>query len=420
MGTSMISFAVATALFAAVAQEDTGSNGPVEQDTSVLKTQKEYWDAVTAKEQAEIAALQKQAELVKLKIGTIPGLTATGGGTVTEGASPARPEVMVLAARASRETADDIAENIKAAYPENGAPANLVLVGSTADLSFSSLNLFDFQKETIKSLLSTAQGRLRSALEPEPDASGQGARIAPITVLGAGLDAAAKFASYFSTDYKFGTVEVTKPDNMMAYAVSNAVKRKFCPGVGHCTQVNTFIPAQLAAANVTSIISDLSDLAVLNQDVLLQAGQAKTLATKASAGKAAELTAAAAYGELVSATYKTFMDTLLATPQGAAEPLLERVLRQQTIKDKLYLAGDGLNPRPGTDILVLSDKAEGAYYTKKNLWTFLGGPPLYAKAAWSVSYTLLRGDDRSQLTSGTAVRSTGYRSIRAVDRDIGK
>jgi hypothetical protein len=133
--------------------------------------------------------------------------------------------------------------------------------------------------------------------------------------------------------------------------------------------------------------------------------EARARATKLGDTKSAGLNAAITIGEASAKAYQDFITKLLAVSDtGGAD--LEKILRQSALKRRL----DGRTP-----ILVLNEKTAGAFYTKKNLWTFLGGPPLYTMGGITVSYALLDGERRI-LTSGTVAKHGGYRSVRDVEK----
>ncbi|WP_344699858.1 hypothetical protein [Sphingomonas limnosediminicola] len=382
---------------------DTGTTGPG--DTPTVNKETEYWNAVKAREEAETAAIEKEAARIRAQMGIVAGTNAQTG-SVTPGTDAAKPEAMLLAALAAKDAAQQIAQAVIDA-PVTPAPDEILLVTSMDDLSTASYTLFDFQSKQITTLLNTANARLDQALARTSRGRRTFRFASPVTYLGAGLDLAAKLGNYFQTDYTFGPVSVTSPDNVMAFAVSDALKRKYCPpgsDKSQCHLVRLVIPKQVAPKDYPEFTADLAALAQLNQDVLLKAGEATARASSGDEGHAAELKAAATAAEAAGAAYKSLIDSLMAVPQ-AGEPLIERIWRQRVVKAKL--------DSPTTAILVLSDKPLGAYYTKKNLWTFLGGPPLFTMAGLTVSYALL-DKDRSLLTSGTVALHEGYQSVRDV------
>jgi hypothetical protein len=367
---------------------------------AAAKAQTAYWQQMEAAAKARTAAIEAENAELKASFGTVAGQdTVKGEAEAAEGAG--QPETMMLVADVARSAASEIAAQVNTSWPKdaNNQPlprTALLLVTSADDLSLSALHLYDFQKDQVKTLLETGEKVLDDALKgPTKGATGPGIAMSPITVAGLGLDAAAKLGSYFLSDYKFGKVEVVSPDNMMAFAVAQALS----PGMA------VYIPRYLTDDKVSDVLADVIELGPVHQRVSRKAGRARALAAKSDPGRAAELNAAAEFGDAAAKSFQDFVAALIAA--SGSEPMVEKILRQKVIQEKL---------EGNTPILLVTDKNAGAYYTKRNLWTFLGGPPLYTTGAVAVSYALLHPADRRILASGTVGKYAGYHSIRAVDR----
>ena len=360
---------------------------------AALKAQTAYWQEVQAAANAKAAAIQAQSAQFQAAVGSAAGQSSITG-KVDVGSDGPKPEALLLTTQASDRAAQKIATEL--ATQLNGRTA-LLLVTSTDDLSLAQLNFYDMQLHVIGRQLKDARERLENAARTKPPkgARGMNLAVAPVAAIGTVLDAATKLGSYFLTDYTFGKVDASLPDKMLLYSVASQVQPKLSG-----TQT-VFLPSQLAALEVGGLIRDIEDPSNDYQQLVIAADTAR--------GKAKDnpdLAAAIASADAVAKSWETFASALTTAPANG-EPAIDRILRQKAIRAKL---------RAKVPVLVVNSSQAGGYYTKKNLWTFLGGPPLYTDAAVAASYALLDGEDRNIIHSGTVWVNGGYRSVREVQR----
>jgi hypothetical protein len=397
---------------ALMAVEDSGVPGPTgggsESDPlAAAKAEEAYWKQVEAVHKAKTAAIEAEIAQQKKIFSAPPGQTAiTGASELKAGA--AKAEGLLLVTRAADLAAEGIAKNVGEGFCDKklrtDAKCTVLLLTQLPDLSMAPVEIYEFQKAHVKNLLDTAvkanDDAYDSALRFGDDGQAGGGGRSLFTGIGAATEFAAKLGSYFLTDYSFGEVTVTPPDRMMANAVAGALNRTRC----------CFYTADvLAAAQASDVIAELQALTTQYGTAIERSNRSKARAAQLAQTQpdaAARLTAAAGLADTAAAAYKTFADGLIAQP-AQGDPLLTRILRVRAIRDKL-----AANPL----ILIISHQQAAAFYTKKNLWTFFGGPPLYTMGGVAVSYTLLDGSTRQTLAAGSVAKHGGYRSVRQVEK----
>lgn len=386
MGTGILCLLMGAAM---VAQQ------PADNPADPVDPEIQYWKKIEAVEKAKKAAFDARKAALDAKaaefqagLGSVTGQTAITG-SVTEGTDPGRPEALVLAVDAANRAADRIADDLTA--PLRGTK-QLLLVTSADDVSLAQLDFYDFQRKQIDRRMIDAKERLDKLPEPAGEAAVAGL-VPPLAAAGALLDAASKLGSYFLTDYKFGKVDITLPDRTVMYAAAAYLRPKLAPGG------RIYIPQQLTAAEAQELVDELDDPSKHYLALVAKADEKRK-----SAGQDPAVAEAVAAADAAAKSWEAFVTTLTTAP-AQGETVIDRILRQKAIK---RLLGSG------TPILVLNHQLAGSYYTKKNLWTFLGGPPLYTAAAVAVSYALLDGADRQILASGTVPLHSGYGSVTSV------
>lgn len=360
-------------------------------DEAASKAQIAYWQQVEAAAKAKTAAIQAENAQFQAAIGTATGQSSITG-TVTVGAEGPKPEALLLTTRASEAAAQKIATALRDSLDDYSA---VVLVASTDDLSLAQLNFYDVQRTILGRQLKDARSRLESASRVEPPKSGLVTMVAPVTAIGTVLDAATKLGSYFLTDYSFGKVDASLPDKMFLYSVANEVRNELKD------PKTVFLPSQLAATQTRQLISDVEEPSNDYQQLVIAADTARS-----KAAQNPQLAAAIASADAVAKSWESFVSALTTAPTNA-EPAIDRILRQMALREKT---------KGGVPVLVINSSQAGGYYTKKNLWTFLGGPPLYTDAAVAASYALLHGKERNIIRSGTVLVNGGYHSVRQVQR----
>jgi hypothetical protein len=375
---------------------------------AAAEAQTAAYTAQTAAANAQKAWIEARQSASLARIGTVAGQTAITG-AVTAGTDTAKAEGLLLVTRATLAAAEPIHADLASQLAS--APGREVLIlTDTNQLSAADGVLFDVQVEAVATGLRTASDLYAAASAADHIDSRRnddgGLRMAPVALAGALLDSAAKIGSYFQTDYTFGAVTVDPSPGLVAAAVVNVFRR--------AGSNQTFIiPANYTATDAAPVLAALRPLQQAYVGVVGQQAAAKARAVALHASEADGAAAAAARYDMADAgagraiaAYEAFLTSLTA-PVTDKEPLIVRVIRQKRIQDKLST---------GPLVLLLNGSHAAAYYTKKNLWTFLGGPPLYTMGGVSLTYTLFDPASGQILRAGAIAKHGGYRSVRQVER----
>lgn len=389
----------------------TGSGGAVDsgsdaiaQATAQANAQAAVYNAQAAAANANKAAIDAKTEAAKAAFGSVPGeATTPGGSTSISSTSAPLAEATLLVTLAAKLAASDIARQLAAIIGQQ----EVILLTDTSQLSASDAMQFDLQVNIIKTAFAQAKQASDQALSDEKDARKAGAggqsHFAP-AIAGAAIDATAKLLTYFQTDYAFAGVQVTEPSNLTAGTVAAALRALPTPAT-------VTIPSNLIASDAASIISDLSPLEKSYIEAAGTDAKLKALATSYTAKNpavAAELGEADAQVAKATASYESFMNGLNAAPQSGSEVPIVRIVRAKMIQSHLS--------RPNVHILLVIDQKIAENYTKKNLWTFFGGPPLYTMGGISSVYILYNPSTGQVEAAGAIPRHGGYRSVNAVQK----
>lgn len=408
---------VAIALLAsapAFAQDgDEGSVPPPTDQSAALRAQyeaqKAAYEAETAAANARAAAIAAQQKAEQARFGTVTGQTAITG-TTTAGTGAAKPEAMLLSSRSTKLAADEAVASIVKSGAIPDASREVIVLTDMADLSTSELSVFNFQSQRLETLLSSANAALLNALQtahmPKPSADDQNRFF---TAAGAVLDLTSKLGSYFQSDYSFSGVEFSDPSNLTAGAIVGALRASFLADPVRKGLV-IVSPGTLLPGDVDPLVQQLAPAdrayrAVVGNTAIAKAW-AESIRAKDPKGAAALDDAVAVAGRATTA-WETFLNQLV-TATGTDAPPLVRILRQTKLRKHLST---------GPLIVLVTTSKAGAYYTKKNLWTFLiASPPLYVAGSTSLVYMVIDSKTDSVLASGAVAKHGGYRSVGGVEK----
>jgi hypothetical protein len=104
--------------------------------------------------------------------------------------------------------------------------------------------------------------------------------------------------------------------------------------------------------------------------------------------------------------------TSLTTKDANGVFKIDKVIEQREIQNSLA-AGELV-------LFLKTNAAVGGYYTKKNLWTFLGGMPFYTMGGAVVSYSLIDGPTGAVKLAGVVTRHGGYQKLAKAVTSINK
>lgn len=392
-----------------------GPTGPAAPATDWAAVEQAYKAQAAAAQAAEAAAKAKTAQYeaenaaAKASVGTVTGQTNVTG-AVTLNPDAGKAEALLLVTRASKKAADLIRAELHWGK-DPMAGKDILLVSSMDELSTSDAMLFNVQEKQLTAAMTRARGLYEEAVKQDiVIKAGKGGQDSggerSLTQVGATVDALAKLGSYFQNDYAFGGVGVTAPTDLMLYALAEAYQD--VPGGPRFLR-----PSSQTAFNLDGILTRVGTLQALADGIAAAQEVAKARAIELHkadddrAGPAArryELFDASATKAL--AAYATFANTLVAVEAGKS-PLVVRIASQTALHARLT--------DPNQLVLLLSEKQVGAYYSKKGLWTFLGGPPLYTMGGTAVAYSLFEPATGRMVRAGAVATHGGYQSVRRVE-----
>jgi hypothetical protein len=403
------------------------------QDTSTGKTPTPDWDTIKKQAEAERAAAEArkaQAEAAlaafKAKIGEVPSAPFAGDVTLKDKAGIT--EAALLAAKAVNTAANKIVDIL----PEQTKVKTVLLYAAGEFPNFQAQIMFraqiDLLTKAFSYALSTSKeadakaplfGEEEKAVPPEEEKA-----VPPAAAAGLTLDAVNKLLGFFRTDYAVGGLDIKFEDSLLIHALSGAI-------TGSKKNLEVQLPAIYspgalsgAGSKILEVFFNLSQLrldaqgkanrhdklaARFNED----AGKETDAAKKAAFLDKAKIHAAAA--DVWKATvglYDGFFSKL-TTVDDKGVALLTNVIRESIVAEAL-MNGNLL-------LLVKLQQSGGAYYTKKNMWTFFGGTmPFYHMGGVVASFVLLDGKTGAVLKSGVVPVHGGFVKANDLPQEINK
>ena len=380
------------------------------------KSAKTVADAQKAAADARKADADAQAAAFKAMIGEVPSSGIQGNVETKDKAGVT--EAALLAGRATRLAAQTIADELppgeppaqQAAQPGQPlqpalAPAKQVLLLYTSSdvPNFNALLTFRAQTTLIREALEEAERVSIGAMQKAPSLEA----VPPAAAVGLGLEAASKILGFFRSDYTIGGVQLSLEDSILLHALAGneTLRGKYV----------VRLPAQYNAQSLDlptqGILKDLIALAKLKGNVAGRIEQhekakARFLTDAPKAKDPAQMQDSALLHEQATAVikgavamYEGFFTKVSAADNKGNLPL-STVAREDVIARALT-GGAAL-------LLIKLQTSGGAYYTKKNLWTFFGGMPFYNMGGVVASYVLLSGKDGATLKSGVIPIHGGF------------
>ncbi len=345
-------------------------------------------------------------------------------GAVDAKTDAGKAEATLLSARSLQAAAGRIARKITGIEPSSGR----VILLRDGDLTFQNLTNYRVRKELLSRTFKDAESKHKAAEEVEgrvdPGVPGiQRESVAAVLAgTAAGLEALGRIGSFFQSDYTIGGITLALENTLLEASVAEALREggkievvvpRLTAGFVSDTGLNELIPESgpignargrrpIAADRVARYEKALADLAP-------GSGDRETVEVLLELWRAADAAWAAALEE-----YASLMKDL-ATPDANGKLMLTRVVEEKKLHDAL--SGSG-----AMGLVLDIESAAGAYYTKKNLWTFFGGMPYYAMGGVVVRYVLLETVDGEYLVkeSGLEVVHGGYQKVNDVPEAIRK
>ncbi|MGO4552080.1 hypothetical protein AB4059_13410 [Lysobacter sp. 2RAF19] len=412
VATCLISLAVALQFFAAQSVY-AQSSSPVGSETdwaavqAAAAAQEAAYKAQEAAANAESAMITAQQKAFGAKY-AVDGQTGIAG-DVTLGVGTGKPEAIILVSRSALDSADTIYARLKPSIEARPNQSLLVLT-APSDVEAPDAVLFDIKVTLIENAFKLAQAKFKSASDQDPGTGKEegkpGPRMVGISKLGAITGGLSKLGSYFLSNYTFQAIDsATYPAVSVADHIAGKAKQDFPTRL---VQVSGHLLPRDAKLILEPLARlDAQALEVASEQTIATARAAKLReAGKELAAKRYEASDAVATKALEA--YNALVDAVAADPKAAnITPLFARILRQK----KVLVATEA-------NALVLSmDGASAAQlYSKKNLWTFFGGPPVYTTGASTISYALIDPASDGIIASGHVAVHGGYHSIREVQK----
>jgi hypothetical protein len=399
----------------AFAQVKTGtavepSKKALEDRLAAAKAAKELAEAEKAASDAQTAAaLARKAEseaalaALKASIGEVPASGYTGTVTLAEKAGTV--EAALLAAKSVNTAAHQISEELPVNKEKD------VIIFTTSDMpNFEAAILYRTQIAVVRKALTDALALSAAANQTAPAPLEFKREAAPaFAAAGLGLDAINKLLGYFRTDYKVGGIEFTLEDSILVHSLAGVItSSKKAKGV---KVLSTYNPAAISDSG-SGILKELAELATLKAGSLDAANLHDELSSRfaedaakfdgqkrSALVKNVETHKAAADALRTAVTiYDDFFTKFGAADAKGAIPLANAI-REITIADAL---------KDGNLLAVKLQKSGGAYYTKNNIVTFLGGMPFFHMGGVVASYLLMDGKTGNVVKAGVVPVHGGF------------
>lgn len=356
-----------------------------------LKREKELLEAVKARADAERSAAVSQAQA---RFGSVAPATDGGTGAITVNSGAGKAEAALLAARAYADGAEVIAARLPAEV------TTIAVIPGGEGPTYPEYLEFMAKLEAIRS-------RLEPLLVQTPTTRAAMPGVPVLTSAGALLQAVSALGTYFRSDYQVGGLELEDDDHRLATAMSGALLK-----LGRVVRQ----PLR-QVAQVKDLVDLLAPLKLEEAEVLL--GQRrlglKALRTEQAATddesvkqelsvRIEEEAASLTQLEEVMKSVEEFVKDL-SVKDAAGVPLIVKIMRGRAIHGEVASEVHLL--------FISAHDTAGSYYTKKNLWSFLGSMPFYVMGGAVIEYNLT-GPDGSVKAAGLLPMHGGVRKVNAV------
>ncbi len=371
--------------------------------------------AQAAAVQAQIALIQAEASLQANKMGMVGNTSLSN--EVSAGTISSDAEASLMASFAiqqgGRKVADKIAADCRNAH---GTCDNIYILETdlsdyrAAALTYHALlGKADAAMATAEKAYTTAKS---CAVPPPSKGQSHNMMVAADVVAGTVqknsvgliLDTLEDFGSHFANSYAYNALSATAVDadfqNAVAGELVSRGENVYFTSAVYDTGASTFdAEFKLYEDRYLTLVSDevtckaaitkldaKDPLVVIYTNVITDIDSGKT-------------------------EFNALLPWLTGTTDKAPEPPLVKVV-----------AWEYLGPRinnTNASILTLAGKPVAAVYTKKGLWSFFGGPQLYASGGASINYRLTSAVDGRLIGAGIVPVDSGYRSINQVQKLFG-
>jgi hypothetical protein len=245
-----------------------------------------------------------------------------------------------------------------------------------------------------------------------------------LTSAGVLIDALSKLGSYFQSDYTLGRIVLDKDQSLFASAVGHELLNQDKCATGGKNAPSVAMAGHMIPKPADVALQSLDELEKLASSA---GGYAVVAAENAKAAKAAADRAAGQAKQVLleiaarytvaeealkraTTSYGNFVSGLVA-PDNNGTTLLAKAFAEQAIWEQVSKA----------KVLQLDVRSvEGGYYTKRNLWTFLGTTPFYAMGGIVVTYALIDPQTNAVLAADVLPVHGGYEKVNDVPGVVGR
>jgi hypothetical protein len=392
--------------------------------SELLKAQEEYAAAAKPPDLAVVASIADKARLdahkaaldaakgvsdakkatdlaaAQTAIGTLTGSSIEG--TVTVKADAGKGEATLLAALGVIRAADKLVKAITYAVNDK----HIVVMQGAESSQFGTYRQFLLQQGALEKAFEYAHKEADRLSLEGGNLEGSVLESVPIlTTAGVALDAAAKLGSYFLSNYEIGGVGLTPDTDQLVGAVIDRLLQKAASVEFPARRV----PQPSEFSELIKTLTDLTtDAETKATDLSKRSQRTKDAAVKKDATNKENLLAAAVNYEQAAILLRKAISKAEEFISGVTVADSKGVLVITKIAQEKALC-DALNA--GALALYLDVRAvAGGYYTKKNLWTFLGAMPFYVMGGIVVTYYLV--DQNGMLkASGLIPVHSGYSRV---------
>lgn len=357
-----------------------------------LQNEKAILDA-----QKALADAQTAAWLAK-NVGTVPAGPYTGATTID--AKTGALEAALLASKAVRACAADLAGRVKDKFPcerpPNASKADpcipeVYLYRASTFPTFQAQSALEFRSEFTRQVLQNAIDKAEPVVAPHRTPGVE--FLAVPAAVGGIMSAVSNLLGFAKTDFNVTGVDAQLDENVLLYTVAGAIE----PGpMIHVPSIYN----PLGTADVKELTDKLIALETLRGRAAkllaeVNAIVAKKDAAAAAATKAKNTNLAAEYTKVADSlrpeaapltaaisTYDAFLSYFTTAAADGSIPLT-KAAEETTIRAALQ--------KGASVLLVRLEKTGGGALVKKNLLTGLGAMPLYHMGGAAISFMLLDG-----------------------------
>jgi hypothetical protein len=412
------------------------------QRKAALDAETAAFNAEKARNEARKSALDAEVAAAAARIGVVQGTEQYKGGVTVK--DKGTTEAKLLASRAIAELGAKVASKVATQTTKD---QRILLVHGTSGPTFHNFVQFDAQVTVVNRALFEAnkaataaeaaadpvlkdaeERRAKAKAKAKPkakatqDAAMVTAQAAPLALAGAALSSLNNLFSYLRTKYEVGSVDTSLDDSTLVHAVAQSLAP-----ARDVVVPDAYLPTIVAGAGRTSVVDTLLDLATDKakaveaasrvtrkaEQLTAFAKEESDAARKAELEKhASALTRSASDLNKASTLFDTFLSKLTTADDKGMSPFA-LILREQEVYR--LLTKSGTKPM----VLVVKLQAQGgSYYTKENMWTFLGRMPFFNSGGAAASYLLVDGATGGVKTSGLEYLHTGWMRADEVGKHV--